>query len=237
MVMRIRMTPRHGRGWLVLVGIVVGVTGTTPKAALPDPPVVDSTQFPILNLRLTASNELPGGSRRALVTETESIWREGHLRLRWLAGSASPDSGLTLRVLVTPRAATSTTDGHRWTVGELLRFEGSKAIAVASIIGAQRIVEESRQFRLLDLPAVHHYRLGIVLGRAVAHEIGHYVLHTNTHAPSGLMRANIDAREFADLRTGTFRLDRAAQEHLAAQAARVLDSADTPESAFSYPAH
>ena len=32
------------------------------------------------------------------------------------------------------------------------------------------------------------------------------------------MRASIDAREFADLRTGAFRLDRESQAHLAARA-------------------
>ena len=37
-------------------------------------------------------------------------------------------------------------------------------------------------------------RLGLVLGRAVSHEIGHYLLQTNTHATRGLMRARIAAR-------------------------------------------
>jgi hypothetical protein len=47
-------------------------------------------------------------------------------------------------------------------------------------------------------------------------EIGHYMLQTNTHAVAGLMRARIQAEEFADLRRGMFRLDRAAAAHLAA---------------------
>jgi hypothetical protein len=46
----------------------------------------------------------------------------------------------------------------------------------------------------------------VVLGRAVTGEIGHYLLQSNSHSPYGLMRATIDAREFADLRTGAFRL-------------------------------
>ena len=229
------MTPRLGRVWLLLVGICVGVAESTPKAIFQDPPL-QSAPAPVLNLRLTVSHELSGLSKKGLVTETESIWRDGHVRLRWLSGSAEPSSGLTLRVLVTPRAVASSVDGERWTVGELLRFEGSSAIAVASITGAQRIVEASRRFRLIDLPAVQHHRLGVVLGRAVAHEIGHYLLQTNTHAPYGLMRANIDAREFADLRTGTFRLDRAAQVHLAERAAHSLDSAEMTGSEFSYTA-
>jgi hypothetical protein len=48
--------------------------------------------------------------------------------------------------------------------------------------------------------------------------IGHYLLQSNAHSPYGLMRASIDAREFADLRTGAFRLDRESQAYLAARA-------------------
>ena len=196
MVTRLRMTPRRARGWLMLAGIV-GMAETAPPATANGSLI--PAQAPVtLNLRLTVSSELPGISRKALITETESIWREGHVKLRWLAGSANAEAGPSLRVLVTPHAVASASEGDRWTVGELLRFEGSTAIAVASITGAQRIVERSQAFRFVDLPSVRQYRLGVVLGRAVAHEIGHYLLDTNTHAPYGLMRASIDAREFAD---------------------------------------
>jgi hypothetical protein len=78
-------------------------------------------------------------------------------------------------------------------------------------------------------------RLAVVLGRAVSHEIGHYLLDTNTHARRGLMRARIDAREFADLRSGSFRLDDAARAYLAAMAVRGTFSPGTP-TAFSYAA-
>ena len=52
---------------------------------------------------------------------------------------------------------------------------------------------------------------------SVAHEIGHYLLQSNSHSPYGLMRDSIDAREIADLRTGAFRLDRESQAFLAAK--------------------
>ena len=228
MVIHDRMSLRP-IGWcLALVGLLGSIQTTSTaspsnSATLPDAPV--------LNLRLTVSRELPNLSRTALVKEADAIWREsGHLRLRWLTGDANPDTGMTLRVLVTPRAVASTLDGHRWAVGELLRFDRSGAIAVASITGAQRIVDQTQSFRLLDVELMSQHRLGVVLGRAVAHEIGHYVLRTNTHALYGLMRAAIDAREFADLRAGSFRLDREAQAHLAARATGI----GVVENDFSY---
>lgn len=214
MVTGLRMTPRYRyRRALLVLGIAMGLSETATKAAS-DATVADAT--PVLNLRLTISNELPGVSRKALINEAESIWRDAHVQLRWLTGSADPESGHALKILVTHRVVM--TDSHRWAVGELLRFGDSSAMAMASISAALRIVEESQDLRLGDLPATRQYTLGVVLGRAVAHEIGHYLLDTNTHAPYGLMRASIDAREFADLRTGAFRLDRAAQAHLAERA-------------------
>jgi hypothetical protein len=59
-----------------------------------------------------------------------------------------------------------------------------------------------------------HHRLGIVLGRAVAHEIGHYLLGTGEHAGTGLMRAAIHPREFADPRSGTFAVDKATRQRV-----------------------
>jgi hypothetical protein len=211
-------------GALVVAGLALGLAETAPNAAstttVPSP-------APVLKLRLAVSNELPGISRRALVNEAESIWRDAHVRLRWLEANNGSEPGPALKILVTHRIVV-TNDGHHWTVGELLRFEDSTAIAIASIPAALRIVEESPELRLVNLPATGQYRLGIVLGRAVAHEIGHYLLDTNAHAPYGLMRATIDAREFADPRTGAFRLDRESIAHLAARASR--NAADDGES-------
>jgi hypothetical protein len=219
----------RSHGWIVAVAIVVGAAGTRTGSAL-QAESREAERAPVLNLRLTVWSEFPALSRQALVAEASSIWRDGNIQLRWLTGNPPPQTGTTLRVLVTPRAVVSSVEGHTWTVGELLRFGETSAIAVASITGAQRILDESQRVGLLDLPATYEHRLGVVLGRAVAHEIGHYVLQTNTHASHGLMRATIDAREFADLRTGTFRLDGEARAHLADRAAR----GDRAAAEFSY---
>ncbi len=180
--------------------------------------VLASRPHLILNLRLTTTQELPSVTQLALVAETQSIWSE-HVRLRWVNHDSEVDGDAFLPVLVMPREVPSREDQSPWTVGELLRQEGTQAIAIASITGARRIVDESRRFQPFDLPAMHDRRLGIVLGRAVAHEIGHYLLRTNTHSTNGLMRARIQAYELADLRRATFRLDKAAEAHLAALAA------------------
>ena len=210
MVTRLRMTPVSRTGVMVL-GIVLGFCGTVPHAA----DKTDAEFSTVLSVRFTTSNELSAASQRALINETESIWRDAHVQLRWIRDN-STDADRPLRIVVARRIVAAA--DNQWPVAELLRFEDRSAIALASISAALRIVEERPELPLVDLPAMRQYKLGVVLGRAVAHEIGHYLLQSNAHSPYGLMRASIDAREFADLRTGAFRLDRESQAYLAARA-------------------
>jgi hypothetical protein len=221
-----------------LVGCVaVSCIVTGALSRNPGNPVLLASESPglVLNLHFTSFDRLSAGSQRALMAEAESIWTPGHIRLKWLRDPTGSEPGDTLRVLVMARPGARATEHSALTVGELLRPTGSQPVAIASTISARRIVDESEWDHRLELPAIRDYRLGVVLGRAVAHEIGHYVLQTNTHAKKGLMRARIDAREFADLRSGSFRLDEAAEAHMAAIAAKGALSAETM-TGFSYPA-
>jgi hypothetical protein len=217
---------------VAVLSIATAVIGSTRET-----PVLLAAETPrlVLNLHFTSSDALSITSRGALVKEAESIWKTGPVRLRWLRESTEAADGPTLRVLVVARPAPRTAEYSPWTVAELQRLEDSRAIAIASTIGARRIVDEGRRELLTEPAALHDHRLGVVLGRAVSHEIGHYLLDTNTHARQGLMRARIDAREFADLRSGSFRLDHLAEAHLAMLATRGTLSPETL-TGFSYPA-
>ena len=55
-----------------------------------------------------------------------------------------------------------------------MRLNGTQATAIASTIGARRIVDESRWELLAEPTPMLEQRLGLVLVRAVSHEIGHY---------------------------------------------------------------
>jgi hypothetical protein len=202
--------------WLTFAAILMGGAGWTPDAGV----LRAAAESLTLNLRLTAADNLPPSSKRVLIAEAQAIWRQEGIRLQWLAG-AEARAGETLRVLVMPNTVGAPPDGEPWPVGELLRFEDSRAIAIASIGGALRVVDESQRFQLLELPMLRDYRLGLVLGRAVAHEIGHFLLQSNTHSASGLMRARIGAQEFADPSRNSFQLDPATQLQLSRSRAQV----------------
>jgi len=172
-----------------------------------------------LNLNLASSQELSAMSTGALVAEVNAIWWHSNVSLVWRTADVSdplpamPESENWLRVLVLARQRPNGGETSTFTVGELVRTEGARPIAIASLTAARRVVDESLRFQILEGPRDYDRRLGVVLGRAVAHEIGHYLLGP-AHAGHGLMRANIDALEFADVRSRTFLLDQPARASL-----------------------
>jgi hypothetical protein len=189
-----------------------------------------------LNINLATSQELSAVSTGALVAEVNAIWWHSNLSLAWRTADVSeplpamPDSEDWLRVLVLARHAPGAGDAATFAVGELVRYENARPLAIASLTAARRVVDESLKFVALEDQRDYDNRLGVVLGRAVAHEIGHYLLGTSGHATQGLMRASIDAQEFADIHSRSFRLDRVARAHLA----RLADAPLSKVPGFSY---
>lgn len=141
-----------------------------------------------------------------MVREVNDIWRREGVEVRWPDITAEDDPpDFTLRVLVVKRETPSNPTGHQWAVGELLFDQSDNPVAVASAAAAERVLASAGHNH--EPTALRHHRLGVILGRVVAHEIGHFLLNTRGHARRGLMRARIEDRDFADLRSGAFFLD------------------------------
>ena len=54
--------------------------------------------------------------------------------------------------------------------------------------------------------ALQHDLMGRMLGRAVAHELGHYLFRSREHADAGLMRAMLRTDELVGLTDRPFRV-------------------------------
>jgi hypothetical protein len=172
-----------------------------------------------IEVMLTTTPNLPDAARVSMRNEAAAIWGAHGVAIDWLSPTAiRPVSQHRLRVLVVDRRPTVPGAGGAITVGELVRPSNGHPVAMMSIASAERLVASVRGRAGYELATVDHRRLGLVLGRALAHEIGHYLLDTHTHASHGLMRPQFDALEFTDLRDGTFTLDRKASEWLKSRA-------------------
>jgi hypothetical protein len=65
-------------------------------------------------------------------------------------------------------------------------------------------------------PIEKEIKLARAMGRALAHELGHYLLASKTHTPRGLMQANHTALEFFDFSRRGFDIDSAQRQLIAA---------------------
>ena len=224
------MPRRVVRSVVTLTAMLVATTALLPLN-------VGAAQAPLYSLTalLSVAPDLSSVSRSALIGEAERIWRREGVKLTWPT-DARQASDATLRVLVIPRREAVAKGGsERWAVAELVPQTGQRALAIASIASAERVLVEAeiRRLKLLDTRDSPEYRLGVILGRAVAHEIGHYLLATATHAERGLMRASIDAQEFADPGARTFVLDEVAGNWLRDRLTQTADDS-LPSGGFTY---
>ena len=174
-------------------------------------------------------------ARTPLLDEAARIWRSQGVAIDWLSPTAPPQfANRSLRVLVVPRRGSAVRQTDSLAVGELLGPGKGHAVAIVSIEAAERLLEEARRPGFPLQAPLDQRRLGLVLGRAVAHEIGHYLLDTHTHARQGLMRPRFDAREFSDLRPGTFTLDADAAQWLKDRIVREAATPVVEPARFSY---
>jgi hypothetical protein len=212
-----------GRGRLALcVVLLAAATAGTGRAQSADTPAlrVDARAGSDLQVLLTFAPDLPVPARIALIEEATEIWRATGVAINWQPGGSPCEPGRCVRTMVVRGRARERHDEAR-TVGELVRLEGGAAVVLVSVDEGERIVRaapgQRPRFGLLEGDP-----LGTVLGRAVAHELGHYFLDTATHASRGLMRPRFEPGEFADLRSTAFALDSDAVAWLRARVMRGL---------------
>ena len=161
------------RRWLGILLVVVAARGA------------GASNRPEVVVHVDDRAGVPALDWRAAQQEAELIFREAGVDIIWAAGRF-PAS------IIGPAAAS---DGRRHvalmlvnagedagpSAGCMLGFANRKpAVAYAFY---NRIVEQG-ELRPINVPAV--------LGRVVAHELGHVLLPPNAHSAHGIMRSNLD---------------------------------------------
>ena len=128
---------------------------------------------------------LAGPEMVAAQTTVNAILEQAFLRADWhvcplpnasedagdpLCAARAPDGALVIRIVAATRAV------PEQTLGKAL-VDGSKG-SLATVFGD----------RVRTLAAQARFDAGVLLGRAIAHEIGHLLIGTAAHAREGLMR-------------------------------------------------
>jgi hypothetical protein len=152
-----------------------------------------------------------------LQTQVVDIWREANVDVRWAPAPSgetfeSPVGAAGVYVIVLPEiprrlaAAGAAREGLA-----IIRFSEGQALrhVYASVGAVNRVLTRDLARPRLGMlpPAVLEQGTGRALGRAVAHEIGHYLTNSPAHAPRGLMRAWHRSSELVARDLYPFRVD------------------------------
>lgn len=144
----------------------------------------------IVTLAVDRSRELPNSLMDTMLGETAAIWKPLGVEVRWDAPPAAEPPTTVLHVIILDEP--SQEGGSRERLG-WIRFMAPnepETIVTLSRSAALQLLDSTPTLR--QRPA--QYRdllLSRIMGRALAHELGHYLLASSAHASSGLMRANL----------------------------------------------
>jgi hypothetical protein len=169
--------------------------------------------------------------------EVEAIWDPYNVTFVWMS-SWEPRSGTsppTLWVQFVDQRVVSAGMPRYQAIAWILFVAGVPQHYIRVSVPAARQLLQTRSWwdgkpLSAAMPTVQQEVLGRVMGRALAHEIGHYLFASSQHAKSGLMRAALPANELVHPGgVHSFRIeDGAAHAFRAARLARCVALAGVP---------
>jgi hypothetical protein len=146
---------------------------------------------PTLTVHVRDEVHLPQRTVEEALRIAGGVYRRSGISVQWRPApdAAAPASSLT--IVLVPRAASVE-----------FRVAGDSMGVSRGRDGARAIEAYVFYDRVRDFGERGHVDAWIVLGHAIAHELGHLLLPVNSHAPEGIMRANWDPKLIA--RAGGF---------------------------------
>jgi hypothetical protein len=154
---------------------------------------------------------LSRGERDVLTGQVDRIWAPYGVALDWRM--TPPPSPLPeafsgwIRVLIDANATDHLRAGtRRQPAIAALHMPGGvpRNVIYVSLDGARTLLRRGSSGRLPH--AVQHRLVARIAGRAIAHELGHYLLRTTEHAAEGLMRPEFTHADLLESDVARFRL-------------------------------
>ena len=164
--------------------------------------VVDAASRPSvtpITLAVVAPRDVSDSLVNRICTEAEAIWGPTGIAFEWDRHESTTRAGRwTIEVTIDDRHAPDGRDGALGWV--LFTTEGAESSLHLSRASAEALLRNTPG---MSAPTIfsHEALIGRALGRALAHEFGHYIFQSGVHTLRGLMRAGLTSDEI-------FRLDR-----------------------------
>jgi hypothetical protein len=172
-------------------------------------------------VHVTAAADISRSLISATLREADTIWRAAGFRFIWERGSQVTNASLTVLI----GGGVSPTERPMPLAWIGFAEDGApKPIVYVSHANAAAYLLNSREtVGLADMMTVlqRETYLGRAMGRSLAHEIGHFLLASRTHARKGLMRATHSATEFFMAERNAFAIDSSELKKMAARFASI----------------
>lgn len=192
--------------------LAIGMTIANPMAtAKPRPERVEQTIF-VHDVAGIAPSTL-----EEALEEVARIYSTANVNMRWLycraeTGGAMVDcpalqpNAVVLRIIPGPLKIVS-----KWALGFSLVDENGGTQAAVSLLHVKMCVARQKLIQV---------SLSRVLGHAMAHEVGHLLLGTNSHSSAGLMQADWDDAAMNRIANGALNFTAAESERIRASVMR-----------------
>jgi hypothetical protein len=174
-----------------------------------------------LTVNVSASPDIPPALVSRVLAEADAIWRYSGFSFAWQRVPHEA-AAATLQVVI-GHDVRPVRDGGL-ALGWIVFADSApqQEIYVSYSNAQQLMIEAPGVIGALDrMPILErHTLLARVMGRALAHEMGHYLLSSKAHTLSGLMRARITATEFFGNDNRRFKLDNGQRSSITARLSR-----------------
>jgi len=196
-----------------ITAVLIACSTVTAIATKPTPTcseVVDGRQH--LRVRIVPGTMDPGVISRAR-TEVDAIWHRYQIDVVWEAPQESGEQALPDLWVQFVEGRFPSPGRERSLALARLKFDNgvpTQRIEVSKMAAAALLATASwagGRRALVDGPyRLRSDALGRIIGRALAHEIGHYLLASSKHADHGLMRAVIYPKDLVSPSTSLLTL-------------------------------
>jgi hypothetical protein len=214
---------------LIATTVAIALVASTAFAAGVTAPATTDTLPPMI-VTVTTAADLSPSLVKALLAEADAIWRPSGITMLWQAAArivrpveqreAGPFVPNSLNVVIGENrgGGTSSRVPLGWIVFDDVTVPEQEIYL--SYANARQMMEQARGVvGLIDqMPIMQReILLARAMGRALAHELGHYLLASKAHTERGLMKAIMTASELFMPDARAFRLEPAQRRSVAAR--------------------
>ena len=215
---------------LIATTVAIALVASTAFAAAGVTAPATADTIPPMIVTVTTAADLSPSLVKALLAETDAIWRPSGITLLWQAAARiatpaeqrefGPFVPNSLHVIIGENrgSGTSSRVPLGWIVFDDVTVPEQEIYL--SYANARQMLEQARGVvGLIDqMPIMQRETLlARAMGRALAHELGHYLLASKVHTERGLMKATMTASELFMPDSGAFRLEPAQRRSVAAR--------------------